>query len=105
MPTNGVLSAVMTVLVACNTPAAQTDSFQYKGHVPLQGNPVAVVSVDFNQDGNRDLAVVHYDSENVSVLIGDGDGNFQRSGRYAVEGKPDRSPQETGTETANPTWQ
>ncbi|MBK5291321.1 MAG: VCBS repeat-containing protein [Acidobacteriia bacterium] len=82
------LSILVTLLIACHTLAAQTGSFQYKGRNPLAGNPVALVSADFNQDGNQDLAVVHYDSEEVSILIGNGNGNFQTSGGYAVEGKP-----------------
>src|SRR5213075_2206586 len=83
-----LLSILVTLLVAWGTLSAQTGSFQYKSRNLLEGNLVAVVSADFNQDGAQDLAVVHYDSEKVSILIGDGNGNFQASGRYAVEGKP-----------------
>jgi hypothetical protein len=31
---------------------------------------------DFNGDGRQDLAVPNFDSDNVSILLGDGDGNF-----------------------------
>jgi hypothetical protein len=85
---NLLLTASMILFVACDSLAGQTGAFQYKGRVPLQGNPVAVVSGDFNQDGNRDLAVVHFDSDYVSILFGDGNGSFQPTGQYTVKGKP-----------------
>src|SRR2546421_12846142 len=83
-----LFSILVTLLVAWSTLSAQTGSFQYKGRNQLAGNPVALVSADFNQDGNQDLAVVHYDSEKVSILIGNGNGNFQPSGEYVVKGRP-----------------
>jgi hypothetical protein len=32
---------------------------------------------DFDKDGNEDLAVTNYDSKNVAILLGEGDGSFQ----------------------------
>jgi len=39
-------------------------------------SPYAVISADFNNDGNLDLAVANSGSDNVSVLLGNGDGTF-----------------------------
>jgi len=39
-------------------------------------NPVYIVSADFNGDGNTDLAVANWESDSVSVLLGNGDGSF-----------------------------
>ena len=39
--------------------------------------PFANATADFNGDGNLDLAVANYNSGNVSVLLGNGNGTFQ----------------------------
>src|SRR5262249_38893390 len=39
---------------------------------------------DFDGDGRLDLAVREFDANRVSVLLGNGDGTFRVSGRYAV---------------------
>jgi hypothetical protein len=43
---------------------------------------------DFNRDGNQDLAVVNYGSNNVSILLGDGAGNFSAPINVAVSVRP-----------------
>jgi len=48
--------------------------------------PVGVAVGDFNQDGNRDLAVVNRGSNNVSVLLGNGNGAFQTAVNYPIGG-------------------
>ena len=47
-------------------------------------SPSAIVAGDFNGDGRTDLAVANSGSNDVSVLLGNGDGTFQRPG--AVRG-------------------
>jgi hypothetical protein len=39
-------------------------------------NPVSVAVGDFNGDGKADLAVANRTGNNVSVLLGNGDGTF-----------------------------
>ena len=46
--------------------------------------PIALVAGDFNGDGRTDLAVANYGSNDVSVLLGNGDGTFQDQVRYAA---------------------
>ncbi|MFN2467487.1 MAG: FG-GAP repeat domain-containing protein, partial [Gaiellaceae bacterium] len=53
------------------------------GFAPALGSPVAVgiypialVAVDLNGDGKRDLAVANNESDTVSILLGDGAGGF-----------------------------
>ena len=64
----------------------------------------ALVAGDFNGDGRTDLAVANYGSNDVSVLLGNGDGTFQDQVRYAAG--PGQSPSWRGTSTATaaPTW-
>ena len=45
---------------------------------------------DFTGDGRTDLAVANYGSDNdVSILLGNGDGTFQNQVTYAVGSDPD----------------
>jgi hypothetical protein len=46
---------------------------------------IALASADYNHDGKADLAVVNNLSNNVSILLGNGDGTF-RLGSYASVG-------------------
>jgi hypothetical protein len=56
------------------------------GH-PLDSTSIAVG--DFNQDGNKDLAVANYGDDNVSILLGNGDGTFRPQTTYSVGSNPD----------------
>ena len=44
--------------------------------LPVGSGPVSVVVADFNGDGKADLAIANNASNNVTVLLGDGNGNF-----------------------------
>ena len=43
---------------------------------------------DFNGDGKADLAVANYSSNNVSVLLGNGNGTFQATVNYGAGTNP-----------------
>jgi len=44
---------------------------------PAEGNGAAAIAVaDFNRDGKLDMAVANYGGNNVTILLGDGTGNF-----------------------------
>jgi hypothetical protein len=52
-------------------------TFTLPGATPLVGSsPAAMVGADFNHDGKLDLAVANFTSDNVSILLGNGDGTF-----------------------------
>ncbi|MEA3297789.1 MAG: VCBS repeat-containing protein, partial [candidate division Zixibacteria bacterium] len=50
--------------------------------------PTSVFSVDFNGDGNNDLATANFYDDNVSILLGNGDGTFQSAVNYATGSAP-----------------
>jgi len=52
------------------------------------GNPLSVVVGDFNGDGTPDLAVADYQSQQVSILLGKGDGSFQTAKEYPTGANP-----------------
>jgi hypothetical protein len=53
---------------------------------PVGSEPKGVVIADFNNDGKMDLAVVNRGSFNVSILLGDGAGDFTSSGNFPTGG-------------------
>jgi hypothetical protein len=56
--------------------------------VPADTTPAAVTVGDFNGDGKIDLAVANNGSDNVSVLLGNGDGSFQSAINSSVGTHP-----------------
>src|SRR5262249_58441989 len=50
--------------------------------------PNAVVTADFNGDGHLDLATANYSSNDVSVLLGNGDGTLRTARNYATSAYP-----------------
>ncbi len=73
--------------------AATTKSGVASGFAPpviyqAGAQPSSIASADFNGDGIADLAVSNQLSNNVSVLLGNGDGTFQPAVNYAVGQAP-----------------
>jgi type II secretory pathway component GspD/PulD (secretin) len=52
-------------------------------------DPVAVVTADFNGDGNLDLAVANHKDNTVSIYLGNGDGTFNSNGTLTTGNGPD----------------
>src|SRR5690348_11293267 len=51
-------------------------------------SPLSVATGDFNGDGKIDVAVANSAGNNVSVLLGNGDGTFQTAVNYNVGATP-----------------
>src|SRR5690242_9933016 len=56
---------------------------------PAANGSQAFAIGDFNSDGMSDLAVANVGGASVSILLGMGDGTFQRSANIAVRGPND----------------
>jgi len=57
--------------------------------IPLQGTGSTVVqAAHFGTDTNFDLAILNVGSENVSILLGNGNGTFQSEVDYATSSQP-----------------
>ena len=71
------------VASVCNKPMfAAARSF-------VAGNtPWVVVTGDFNGDGKQDSAIANFTSNNISVMLGNGDGTLQPAVNYAVGFEP-----------------
>ena len=61
-------------------------------------HPHSVAIADFNGDGNPDLVVTNEGDDNISVLLGKGNGTFQPAVNYAAG--PIRVRLRSGTSTA-----
>src|SRR5438270_12268209 len=55
-------------------------------------SPTSVAVGDFDGDGHPDLAVANYNSANVSVLLGNGDGSFRSARNFPAGGRPSSVP-------------
>ena len=50
------------------------------------GGPYSVAVGDFNGDSKQDLAVANFNSDNVSILLGDGAGSFSAATNFGASG-------------------
>ena len=66
----------------------QRVSFIARRDFRVGGSPFSVAPGDFNGDGIQDLAVANGRSNDVSVLLGNGDGTFQAAQAFGAGGGP-----------------
>jgi hypothetical protein len=72
------------ILLVASGVSAQDVSFEPAVNYPTGLAPVCVAVGDFNGDGVQDLAVGNFNSLDVSVLLGNGDGTFQAAGKIPL---------------------
>src|SRR3990172_5775660 len=58
--------------------------FEPAVNYPVGLQPRSIVAADFNRDGKLDLATVNSNSDNVSVMLGDGNGTFAAALTFTV---------------------
>jgi|GEM_PF-1644252 len=71
--------ATSTFTLTVNNTNCGSQSFVSKGSTPVGNTALHVTVGDFNGDGNQDIAVANYFSNNVSIRLGDGLGAFTGS--------------------------
>jgi hypothetical protein len=80
------LAAAVGGLVALALPAAAHAQVSFSGPTSFAAGdaPVSVAVGDFNGDSDPDLAVTNINSDDVSVLLGDGMGSFSPAANFAA---------------------
>jgi hypothetical protein len=78
----GSLLSVVCLVFAASAPVAA--QFKKPTTYPVGAEPQMVVTADFNNDGNLDLATADYSSNDVSILLGNGDGTFQPAVQFST---------------------
>ncbi len=68
---------------SCSTP-----SFGAATNFSVGSTPYSVTTGDFNGDGKLDLATANFDSDNVSVLLGNGSGGFGAATNFGAGTSP-----------------
>lgn len=70
------------------TSKAPQVSFSISGSFPISLSVTDIVTTDFNNDSNLDLAITDYNAETVSILLGDGTGVFGTKTDFATGVQP-----------------
>ena len=70
------------------TPSSSTIALNTPIGLAAGSGPLSVAVGDFNGDGKLDLAVTNGSSNNVSILLGNGDGSFQTHVDYPTGAQP-----------------
>src|SRR6266849_4211060 len=78
-----VLGAVLLLSLGHPANAGAIDFAAGKSY-PVGTGPTVIVVGDFNGDGKADLAVANGGSNDVSILLNNGDGTFASAVNYAV---------------------
>ena len=78
-PRSILLAASVVLFVAVAQSLAQ---FETRAGVQVLSSPNSIALGDFNRDGIKDLAAVAFSSGKVAVLVGNGDGTFQKATYY-----------------------
>ena len=65
-------------------PFRGTGTIRFANNYTVGRNPTSIISFNFNNDGNIDLAVTNYRDNTVVVLLGSKNGIFQTPTTYAV---------------------
>ena len=86
---NRNLAIAFVLLISLGFPAkSEAVEFAPPKTYPVGTSPSAVVVGDFNGDGKPDIAVANSGSNNVSILLGNGDGTLQAAVNFDAGNSP-----------------
>ena len=85
-PVDRMLLFVLSLIFAASAPAAA--QFEKPTLYPVGVEPQVVLAADFNNDGKLDLVTADFTSEDVSILLGNGDGTFQMARHFSTQYGP-----------------
>ncbi|HKA75248.1 MAG TPA: FG-GAP-like repeat-containing protein, partial [Xanthobacteraceae bacterium] len=88
-PGNGGHNPTRTISWQVNDGTAASPLFQVPTPFATGTNPTSVAAGDLNGDSIPDLAVTNQSTNDVSILLGHGDGTFAGTPRIAVGGAPE----------------
>ncbi len=91
LATSNVNGSTVSVLLNQGTPNTAYGANTFAAPVGYNAggsSPYHIVAADLNGDGKLDLAIAGYGSNQVGVLISNGDGTLQTAQSYAVSGNP-----------------
>lgn len=74
--TPGSFTFTVQITDSSSTPLTAVKQFTLTPFSAAEQGPVAMVVADFNADGKQDLAVVNQTTNNLTILLGNGDGTF-----------------------------
>ena len=83
-----VWAGVIALLTMHNFSIAQDSLFAPAVNYGVGSGPTSVFASDLDGDGDNDLAVANYNSNNVSILRNNGDGTFQAAVNYGAGSAP-----------------
>src|SRR5262245_519616 len=78
----------LSQLLVAGAAHGQRVSFRARQDFRLDAVPLPLAVGDFNRDGWLDLAVHLYGSDDVSILLGNGEGAFEVAGSYRAGTNP-----------------
>ncbi len=81
---NNLTPMNVSVLIGTGTGSFSTAS----NYTSLGSNAFSIISKDFNSDGNADLAVANFASDDVSIFLGTGTGSFITAVKYPAGDTP-----------------
>ncbi len=84
-----IRSFFIVLFFAAAAVAQSGPQFQQVSTFPAGQNPTSVTLADFNGDGKLDVVAANQGSNNISVLLGNGDGTFKSAQNTAVGQSPD----------------
>jgi FG-GAP-like repeat/Divergent InlB B-repeat domain/FG-GAP repeat len=82
------IAVLLLFALLFSTGKAQALSFAAAVNYGAGDRPTSIAAGDFNGDGHLDLAVANEFTDNVSILLGNGDGTFNTAVNYAAGDYP-----------------